>query len=67
MLIEQGNANTDIKDKQGNSLMHYAAIGQGNAILYIRYLVGRGVSTLGKNNDGLTAREMAEQSDKNKY
>jgi ankyrin repeat protein len=40
ILCEQGSADVNIVDfTNGDSLLHYAAVGQGNASLYIKYLV----------------------------
>jgi ankyrin repeat protein len=39
ILCEIGKADVNIKDNNGDSLLHYAAVGQGNASLYIKYLV----------------------------
>ena len=42
ILCEQGNADVNIVDTiNGDSLLHYAAVGQGNASLYIKYLVDK--------------------------
>lgn len=39
ILCEQGHADVHIQDtKSGNTLLHYSAVGQGNATLYIKYL-----------------------------
>jgi hypothetical protein len=40
ILCDIGKADVNIKDHlNSDSLLHYAAIGQGNASLYIKYLV----------------------------
>ena len=40
ILCDIGKADVNIKDiLNSDSLLHYAAIGQGNASLYIKYLV----------------------------
>ncbi len=55
-------------DKNGDSLLHYAAVGQGNANLYIRYLIEKQqISPLIKNKEGLNPRELAEKTDKAKF
>lgn len=42
ILFEQGKADVNIVDTvNGDSLLHYAAVGQGNASLYIKYLVDK--------------------------
>lgn len=39
ILCDMGKADVNIPDTEGgNTLMHYSAIGQGNASLYIKYL-----------------------------
>ena len=68
ILCEEGKANTTLCNKNGDSLLHYAAITQGNASLYLRYLIEkRGVSTFVTNNAGLTPRQLAETTDKAKF
>ena len=39
ILCQEGKAKVDQADKNGDSLLHYAAVTQGNANLYIRYLI----------------------------
>jgi ankyrin repeat protein len=39
ILCHEGKAKVDQADKNGDSLLHYAAVTQGNANLYIRYLI----------------------------
>lgn len=58
ILCEQGGADVHIVDTAGgDSLLHYAAIGQGNASLYIKYLCEKqGMSVLVKNKQRLTPR-----------
>ena len=68
ILCEDGKADPKLTDLNGDTLLHYAAIGQGNANLYIRYLVEkRGLSVFQKNKEGQTAREQVEKTDKKKY
>ena len=68
ILCEEGKAVTTLVDKDGNSLLHYAAVTQGNANLYIRYLIEKQhMSVFIKNNAGKTPRELAEHKDKAKY
>jgi hypothetical protein len=58
----------NIKDKNGDSLLHYSAIGQGNATLYIKYLVEKhDMSVFMKNSNRLTPREYAQRSDRFKF
>ena len=51
ILCDLGSADVHIQDTAGgNTLLHYAAIGQGNATLYIKYLSEKqGMSVLVKN------------------
>ena len=69
ILCEQGNADVHIQDtKSGNTLLHYAAIGQGNATLYIKYLSEKqGMSVLVKNKQRLTPRQYAQRTDRFKF
>ena len=47
-------------DSDGQSVLHYAAVTQGNASLYIKYLVEKcKMSIFTKNRQGMTAREYA--------
>lgn len=47
-------------DAHGQSIMHYAAITQGNAALYLKFFVEKcQVNVFVKNRQGLTAREYA--------
>lgn len=58
----------NIKDKNGDSLLHYSSIGQGNATLYIKYLVEKhGMSVLMKNTNRLTPRQHAQRADRFKF
>lgn len=48
--------------------MHYAAITQGNAALYLKFFVEKcQVNVFVKNRQGLTAREYAQKVDRFKY
>ncbi|CDW78142.1 ankyrin repeat family protein [Stylonychia lemnae] len=68
ILCEQGNAKKELVDKNGDSVLHYAAIGQGNANLYLRYLIEKqGMSVFIKNAEKLTPKELAEKLSKQKY
>lgn len=61
ILCEQGKADVNIVDTiNGDSLLHYAAVGQGNASLYIKYLVDKcKMSVMGSNKQRLTPRQHA--------
>ena len=39
ILCEMGKADVNVVDAHGQSLLHTAAVGQGNASLYVKYLV----------------------------
>ena len=68
ILCEEGKAVTTLIDKSGDTLLHYAAVTQGNANLYIRYLIEKqNMSVFTKNSKDQTPRELAEQKDKGKY
>lgn len=51
ILCDRGKADVNVQDTAGgDTLLHYAAIGQGNASLYIKYLCEKqGMSVLVKN------------------
>ena len=68
ILCEEGKARIDLVDKNGDTLLHYAAVTQGNASLYIRYLIEKQkVSAFVKNTVGQTPRQLAEAKDIAKY
>lgn len=69
ILCELGKADVNIQDTAGgDSLLHYAAIGQGNASLYIKYLCEKqGMSVLVKNRQRLTPRQHAQREDRFKF
>jgi len=50
-------------------VLHYAAVTQGNAALYIRFLAKQGQLSVLKvlNKNGLTARQYAQKVDRFKY
>lgn len=49
-------------------MLHYAAVGQGNATLYIKYLCEKqGMSVLVKNKQRLTPRQHAQRVDRFKF
>ncbi len=55
-------------DANGDTLLHYAAVTQGNASLYIRYLIDKqNVSVFAKNKAQQTPRELAEYQDRAKF
>jgi ankyrin repeat protein len=57
ILSEECKADVNICDKNGDTLLHYSAIGQGNATLYIKYLVEKhSMSVFAKNKNRLTPR-----------
>ena len=44
-------------DSEGQSVLHYSAVTQGNAALYIKYFVEKcKLSVFSKNRQGMTAR-----------
>ena len=69
ILWEQGKADPNIQDTlNGDSLLHYAAVGQGNASLYIKYLVEKcKMSVMVTNKHRLTPRMHAQRADRFKY
>ena len=49
-------------------MLHYAAVTQGNAALYLRFFVEQcKMNIFLKNRQGLTAREYAQKVDRFKY
>lgn len=57
ILIEQGKADPHVIDNKGDTLLHYAAIGQGNSNLFLRYLIKKcKVDVFKPNFEKLTAR-----------
>ena len=55
-------------DVNGDTLLHYAAVTQGNASLYIRYLIDKQhVSAFTHNKAGQTPRQLAEHKDIAKF
>ena len=62
LFYQAGIRGLDLKswDSQGQTVMHYAAVTQGNAALYLKFFVEKcGVNVFVKNRQGLTAREYA--------
>ena len=68
-ILCDGKADVNICDTiNGDSLLHYAAVGQGNAALYIKYLVEKqGMSVQKKNKQRLTPRQHAQRADRFKF
>ena len=65
ILCQEGKAKVELVDLKGDSLLHYAAVTQGNASLYIRYLIEKQtVSAFVINKEGLTPRGLAEKTDR---
>ena len=58
LLVDMG-CDVKVVDNDGNSLLHHAAVGQGNATLYCKYLVEKGLSPFVKNKQGYTPRVYA--------
>ena len=56
-------------DANGQTVLHYAAVTQGNAALYIRFLVKQGGLSVTNllNKTGFTARQYAQKVDRFKY
>ena len=55
-------------DATGQTVLHYAAITQGNAALYLKFLVEKcNMNVFMKNRAGLSAREYAQKVDRFKY
>ena len=55
-------------DSEGQTVLHYAAITQGNAALYLKFLVEKcNMNVFMKNRAGKSAREYAQQVDRFKY
>ena len=55
-------------DSSGLTVLHYAAITQGNAALYLKFFVEQcKMNVFIKNRQGLTAREYAQKVDRFKY
>jgi ankyrin repeat protein len=68
ILCQEGKAKTSLADKNGDSLLHYAAVTQGNANLYIRFLIEKqAMSVFIQNKKGQTPRQLAEQTDVAKF
>ena len=68
ILCEQGKADVNIPDKNADTLLHYAAVGQGNASLYIKFLVQtHNMSVFVKNKNRLTPRQHAQRNDRFKF
>ena len=68
ILCHEGKANINLVDANGDTLLHYAAVTQGNASLYIRYLIDKqGLSAFTKNKAEQTPRELAEHNDRAKF
>ena len=55
-------------DSQGQTVLHYAAITQGNAALYLKFFVEKcGINVFVKNKQGMSAREYAQKVDRFKF
>ena len=49
-------------------MLHYAAVTQGNAALYLKFFVDKcGINVFIKNRQGLSAREYAQKVDRFKF
>ena len=49
-------------------MLHYAAVTQGNAALYLKFFIEKcGINVFVKNRQGLTAREYAQKVDRFKF
>ena len=60
ILCHEGHADVNLVDSNGDSVLHYAAVTQGNASLYIRYLIDKqNISAFTKNKAEQTPRELA--------
>ena len=55
-------------DKEGQTVLHYSAVTQGNAALYLKFFVEKcGINVFVKNRQGLSAREYAQKVDRFKF
>lgn len=55
-------------DKEGQTVLHYAAVTQGNAALYLKFFVDKcSINVFVKNRQGLSAREYAQKVDRFKF
>ena len=66
LLVDMG-CDIHLSDENENSLLHHAAVGQGNATLYCRYLVEKGLLPSIKNKQGYTPRAYAQNMDRFKF
>jgi len=55
-------------DAHGQTVLHYAAVTQGNAALYLKFLVDKcKLNVFAKNRAGLSPREYAQKVDRFKF
>ena len=55
-------------DAHGQSVLHYSAVTQGNAALYLKFFVEKcKLNVFTKNKQGLTARQYAQKVDRFKF